>query len=392
MKTRAKRWDRAKLRRAQRLDNGWLKAPTTFTRAGIFVYVNSDGTIRRELRPPEEVFKADSLASLQLVPVTHRHPADLLDDSNTQQYQVGSAGDSITRNGLNVDGTVIVTKADAVQAVESGECQEVSCGYTCKMDMTPGEWQGMPYDAVQRNIRYNHVALEPLGRGGRDVRVHLDAADAVQADNDQQPRQDGAADAPEEKSTMKVVINGVQYDIDDTAAQALQVQQTRQDAELKAAQDASAKLKADNDALQARADAAEEAKEKAEAERNDALSPEKLSERVQARLKLEREASAVLGDNVKFDGLSDIDVKRKVVEASSKKVKLDGKSDDYIQARYDFAVEASSQGENEALAAVHKTAMAAPTVPEKQARKDAAERYDISNAWQEPLDVSRETA
>jgi hypothetical protein len=42
----------------------------------------------------------------------------------------------------------------------------LSAGYELDLDPTPGEYQGRRYDAVQRNIRINHVAAVPLGRAG----------------------------------------------------------------------------------------------------------------------------------------------------------------------------------------------------------------------------------
>ncbi|MGL5431928.1 MAG: DUF2213 domain-containing protein, partial [Plesiomonas shigelloides] len=55
--------------------------------------------------------------------------------------------------------------------IESGKC-ELSAGYTAKYDFTPGVTaDGEAYDAVQRDIRINHVALVPRARAGRQARV-----------------------------------------------------------------------------------------------------------------------------------------------------------------------------------------------------------------------------
>src|SRR5690606_28507268 len=50
--------------------------------------------------------------------------------------------------------------------IESGERKEISLGYKCQLDPTPGTWNGESYDAVQKNIVVNHVALGPKGWGG----------------------------------------------------------------------------------------------------------------------------------------------------------------------------------------------------------------------------------
>ena len=43
--------------------------------------------------------------------------------------------------------------------VKDGRSRELSCGYYCDLDETPGEYEGQRYDARQRNIRGNHLAL-----------------------------------------------------------------------------------------------------------------------------------------------------------------------------------------------------------------------------------------
>ncbi|MFI7909566.1 DUF2213 domain-containing protein, partial [Acinetobacter baumannii] len=39
-------------------------------------------------------------------------------------------------------------------------------------------WNGQEYDAIQRNIRVNHLAIVPRGRAG-NARLNLDRHDAV---------------------------------------------------------------------------------------------------------------------------------------------------------------------------------------------------------------------
>jgi len=47
----------------------------------------------------------------------------------------------------------------------------LSAGYYYTADMTPGTYEGVAYDGVMRNIRFNHVALVVEGRAGSDVVV-----------------------------------------------------------------------------------------------------------------------------------------------------------------------------------------------------------------------------
>lgn len=49
---------------AKKMAEGFVLDSPIVGRTGILVYQNVDGTERREYRPPEEAFRADSLASL----------------------------------------------------------------------------------------------------------------------------------------------------------------------------------------------------------------------------------------------------------------------------------------------------------------------------------------
>ncbi len=57
--------------------------------------------------------------------------------------------------------------AKFVAAFARGDAMQLSAGYELDLDRTPGTApDGRRYDAVQRNIRINHVAAVPLGRAG----------------------------------------------------------------------------------------------------------------------------------------------------------------------------------------------------------------------------------
>ena len=66
-----------------------------------------------------------------------------------------------------------VWPSKAIDAIESGEHEELSSAYAYDPDMTPGKTpEGERFDGVMRNIRGNHVAMVKEGRAGSDVRVH----------------------------------------------------------------------------------------------------------------------------------------------------------------------------------------------------------------------------
>ncbi len=66
---------------------------------------------------------------------------------------------------------VTIYDAEAADAIENGSYAELSPGYVSDYDKEAGEHDGETYEYVQRNIRFNHLALVREGRTGKDLRV-----------------------------------------------------------------------------------------------------------------------------------------------------------------------------------------------------------------------------
>lgn len=159
-----------------------MRVPGALTRVGVLPYRLGDGTIRRELRLPEEVFAAASLATLQGATVTDLHPPSGVRADNWRDVAIGHVADDVHADADHVVGTVVVQDAAAVERIVDGDRKEISCGYEIeKLELSPGVWRGERYDAIQRGIRYNHVAIGPegWGRAGPSVALRLDSADGV---------------------------------------------------------------------------------------------------------------------------------------------------------------------------------------------------------------------
>ena len=164
-------------RPAETTPEGFLVARVPVTSIGVFQYRNDDGTTRRELRLPEEVFAPESMDSLKCKPLTLNHPdVKIVTPENIEGLQVGSVGSDVTGDSYRVYVTLSATKQDAISAIRAGTNRGLSCGYNCDIEWTSGTWLGMPYDCIQRNIRYNHVALVPAGRAGDDAQIRMDSA------------------------------------------------------------------------------------------------------------------------------------------------------------------------------------------------------------------------
>ena len=154
---------------------GYFYDNPILTRTGIFKYTLEDGSERRELRRPEDVFEPESLASYEGKPIIITHDAQVIDKDNAHRERVGTILTPGQQDGETVRAKIVIDDPDAVKA--SG-LRELSVGYYQDLIMEPGEWNGEPYDAIQTHIRVNHLALVAVARAGDDARLNMDSQDS----------------------------------------------------------------------------------------------------------------------------------------------------------------------------------------------------------------------
>ncbi|WP_237173032.1 DUF2213 domain-containing protein [Paracandidimonas lactea] len=316
------RYDRVPIK-ATRNDAGYIIDTPVLTRTGVFLYRDPQGRERREYRPPEVVFAADSLSAYKGIPITDGHPGKV-NSKNVKQHIVGTVMSEGRQDGNDLAADIVIHDPSPVEAGK----KELSCGYEVTFDETPGvSPQGERYDAIQTSIKPNHLALVLRGRAG-NARLNLDAADE-------------AANHPEESSTMDKIRldSGLSYEAAPEVIQ--EVNRLRQDL---------ATANSDKDKAQAQADSLDakvkELTGQIEQVRQDAHAG------ALARIKLETQATD-MGVQFKADAKD-----REIQEAVIKKVrgdafKLDGKSDDYVSAAYDLAL-TEKQGRDTNVAATRQ--------------------------------------
>lgn len=145
---------------------GYIIDTPVIARTGIQWY-RRDGKDVAEYRPAEEVFAPESLASFIGRPLTIDHPAFMVRSDNVRSVVVGAILDEPWRDGQNLRARVIVHDKQAIELIESGLKSELSVGYTVDTVAKPGVTpEGAHYDAVQRNIRCNHLSIVTRGRAG----------------------------------------------------------------------------------------------------------------------------------------------------------------------------------------------------------------------------------
>lgn len=158
---------------------GFMRCDGLPSRTGVFLYANADGTLRRELRLPEDVFDEKSLKSYEGRPLTNTHPGEPVTKYNAKKFAVGSvlAGASRAEDGNHVFAPLMFTDAQAIRDVRDGRDQ-LSSGYSVRLEARKGEhplWG--PHDFIQRDITINHLAAVDLGRAGSTAKIKMDHAD-----------------------------------------------------------------------------------------------------------------------------------------------------------------------------------------------------------------------
>lgn len=120
------------------------------------------------LRDPEELEKA--VQTFNNLPLLSKH-IPVSADEPQKNVIVGTTGSDAKFEDGYLKCSLAVWDSEAIAGIESGEQMELSSAYRYVADMTAGEFNGMRYDGVMRDIVGNHVALVDVGRAGRDVVV-----------------------------------------------------------------------------------------------------------------------------------------------------------------------------------------------------------------------------
>lgn len=292
----------------RKTSDGYLVASPKVARAGIQEYMGAEvgrpAMDRvRVYRPEDEVFAQDAMFSFGHRPVTVDHPPELVDAKNWKKYARGQTGGDIVRDKEFIVVPMVLMDSEAIGEVEDGKI-ELSMGYTADLDFTAGTTpEGEQYDAIQRNIRGNHLAIVDAARGGSQLRVI-----------DTQPKQGDLL------MTLKtILVDGISVEVSDTAAQVINKhlgdmseEMKKDQARMKDLEDELATLKKKMDADKKTSDA-EIATLKKQVE-DAALTPDRLDAAVKDRATIIDAAKKVL-PSVLIDGKSDAEIRKQVVDA-----------------------------------------------------------------------------
>ena len=310
--------------------DGYLVAEANVARVGIQLYsageLGMDGDVNkvvRVYRPPDEVFAADAIASYTHRPVTVDHPSEMVDASNWKEFAKGQTGDEVLRDGDYVRVPLMLMDKAAIDDWSEGK-RELSMGYTMDLKITDGETpDGEKYDAIQTNLRMNHLALVSRARGGSKLKL-----------GDTEPENSIMS----EVKLTTITVDGLSVETTDAGAQAIS----------KLTQELADALKATGTATEAHK--TELAAKDTELATKDAkiedleskqLSDEDIDQRVNDRADLIATAKGIADKD--YTGKSAGDIRKMAVSAVLGQDSIDGKSDDYVQARFDILSEDENQ-------------------------------------------------
>lgn len=180
--------------------NGWFEVKDNpISKVGVFDYSGAQigaadpNRIYRVYRPAEELADPATIESFKLLPIVDDHT--MLGNPNEgmtpaeDKGVAGVIGEEVYFKHPYLLANIKVFSETLRQKIEAGKI-DLSGGYRCFYEFTPGIFEGEPYDAIQRQPRGNHLALVDEGRMGSDVVVldHLkftvDKKDTITMENE----------------------------------------------------------------------------------------------------------------------------------------------------------------------------------------------------------------
>jgi len=331
--------DTATMTGTRKTADGYIVTEAFAVRTGIQLYAGSEvGIADREVvrvwRPEDEVRNPKSLATFSHAPITLGHPNCGVTKDNWATLAKGEVSTEATWDGNKIKLPLIVKDADAIAAIDSGT-RELSAGYTCELEFVDGLTpEGEAYDAVQRNIKVNHLAIVPQGRAGAECRIGDGAANW------------GATPCPPKSNvkdhdmTMLTVVLGdqaAQVAVADApkvekfkadAAKRLADMETAHTAAIVAKDEEVGTLKADKKKLE-----------------DVAMTPEKMTQMIADRVALESIVKSV-DNKIETANVSDADLRKAVVSAVYGEDMVKDATDAELTGMFKAAAKDAAQGKD----------------------------------------------
>jgi len=336
---------------------GFLKAKISIARSGVFEYLQSDGSVKRDAKLPEDLFSKTTLDSIIGAPITSQHPNtpdQLVTSENYKELAVGN----ISNPHIEDDKIVgIATFYDPIliKQIKERNQNEVSIGYKYQSNNQSGSLNGEQYDSADTNIIINHVALVEQGRAGSDIKVHLDNKKLKEGNN--MPKLPKVEGEETSNSLTYRKFDGTDIQVSPIILKELQIlkndskEKSKEtislQAEVKKLQEENKQIKIDNKdnadskSLQAQLEIANDKSIEWEKKYNELNSsiPEIVEKAAIDKVELVEFAKSI-DSEMKVDGLSNKEIKLQIIAKGlpfKEGIKVDSVSNEVIEARFDAA-------------------------------------------------------
>ncbi len=371
-------YDRVEMDATARMEfttEGYLKAQPRIARTGLQKYLGVECG-RPELdtvmvyRPETSVFADAATHSYTHLPVTIDHPKHMLTSDNWKRHAVGETGDEVLRDGHTVRVPMMLRDAKAIELVKSGK-RQLSVGYACDLVWQDGVTpEGEKYDAIQQNIRGNHLAIVTEARGGPLLTIGDEAMDLKTVMIDGLPCQMSDKDAAIVQRTIQNISD--QFE-------AFKKKTAKEDDEEDKKKDAMAKELSEKDEAVKTKDALILT---LQTQLKDATDPAKLDLQLADRDMVRSKARAIMGNTFKVDGRKIEDVRRDVVVAKSGVASAKDWGDTEVRAVFDHLTSGLTAQPGNPLRDA-SVAFAGPAPGNMSARDQAYNEMvtDMQNAW-----------
>lgn len=332
------RCDRAFFPKVKTTEEGYLQGTAIVAKFNnVQAYWNADGTKRLEFRPESEVLSEKSLNSIKNKPITIDHPQKLVNVDNVSSYIVGYTGESIHIDGNNVAVSLTITNPEAIKAIKRGK-RQLSLGYELELVKKSGNFDGQEYTHVQTNLNCNHLSIVDMARAGSIARINTDSAEnhdsefnfileeeiMTHSDSEVESTIDSKVEA---SSSTENVIETLTEDIKNNVVESLTDDVKNNAGESK---------ELNKDSLEAAIANLEGIVKKLKFTNFD--SDVNINELVAQRSKLIDQAKKVVNTDSLHEK-SNREIMEHAIKFKDKTIALDGKSDDYVAARFEALIE-----------------------------------------------------
>ena len=360
--------------------DGYLVGEVSCARTGIQTYLGSELgkpeiSVVKVFRPESEVFSKDSLKTFVGKPVTDNHPPVAVDSKNWKEYSVGQIGEDILRDGERIRVPITIMDEKTVSNVRAGK-REISMGYEMDLVWESGVTNdGESYDAVMKNLKMNHLAVVDKARAGRECRI----GDGNLWDSVPSPTQQTY---PTMDPTLKtVVVDGLSVTTTEAGERAIN----------KLIGD-NAKLKSDQAEAANQTKLALDAKDtelaKKDAEiatlKSQALDDAAIDKKIEERIAIIGDAKKIAPD-LDHKGKSNDEIKKAAISDARGAEFVEGKSEAYISAAFDFAVQDADSGKGK-VDPIRQLLKTTDRKTVDDADDDGQEAYEnrLTDAWKNP--------